>query len=536
VSTLLSLLFISLTSAAQAQDLPMHTRPPIRILADAQDPGRLPPGVVLESRVVTIDHELLRASLEHPGQLLPFPLPSGEQVMIVSHGVRPGYGEDSWTATGTLEQDSQAQFTLAGRNGFVAARLTRGGRETYTISPISGGSHALRRVLPDRGIDCGVSYQRGAPPPPPGGAAQEEGGYQATSTLDLLVIYTNLAAQAFSDYAGGGIDGHKLAWLDAELGVALTNVAFASSGIDATVRLCGIINIEYLESGESIDPDDYVDEPKPEAALNAAYDTAFNADLDALADPDTILGSQAALWRDVTGADMVTMVIKNEGHAGLAKSLDTFPSPATDHKAFMVVRFYWVSGLTLAHEIGHCLGCAHDNIQEADKPWQGTYIYSRGHHFQVPSGPLCRTVMAYLHPDVDSSSQQQVSYFSNPAVSYLGIPTGVSDSSTSQLPADNAQTINDTIPTISAYRPVANPQPDVWVDPVAAITGLEFGLPQFPFRNLDTGILSVLEGGRIHIAAGSTFDTPGMGFQFPIPKHVVFDVEGTGSVLLTEVP
>jgi hypothetical protein len=110
------------------------------------------------------------------------------------------------------------------------------------------------------------------------------------------------------------------------------------------------------------------------------------------------------------------------------------------------------------------------------------------------------------------------------------VPTG--SSALSDEPADNALTVNMTAPFIAAYRPSATPQSVVWVDPINAVPGNALGTFVFPYPDIESGLLGVAEGGVIRIAAGTTVDVPIAAFPFPTPKHVVFDVEGVGSVLV----
>ncbi|MCF6156425.1 MAG: hypothetical protein E3K36_14565 [Candidatus Brocadia sp.] len=81
----------------------------------------------------------------------------------------------------------------------------------------------------------------------------------------------------------------------------------------------------------------------------------------------------------------------------------------------------------LAHEMGHNIGCAHEDGSGA------VFDHSKGHVF-----PPYMSVMAI-------SGWTRVSQFSNPDVSYLGLVTGTND-------ADNARSITRVKLTVSQFR------------------------------------------------------------------------------------
>src|SRR5690606_34802249 len=71
---------------------------------------------------------------------------------------------------------------------------------------------------------------------------------------------------------------------------------------------------------------------------------------------------------------------------------------------------------TLTHEMGHNLGCAHDEATDTTiRPFS---FRARGYQ-QRRSTPLFHTVMAY-----GCNGCLSIPHFSNPAVNYEGIPTG----------------------------------------------------------------------------------------------------------------
>src|SRR5690606_12536029 len=111
---------------------------------------------------------------------------------------------------------------------------------------------------------------------------------------------------------------------------------------------------------------------------------------------------------------------------------------------------YMCSDKSLAHELGHLMGQAHN---QADSQYPGTHAYSYGYRESSSSGFF--TIMAYPQAN---SSQFEIAYFANPSVSYGGRPTGVANQS------DNVRSMNQTMPIVAQFRATVVPLSNVRSD------------------------------------------------------------------------
>lgn len=145
-------------------------------------------------------------------------------------------------------------------------------------------------------------------------------------------------------------------------------------------------------------------------------------------------------------ADIVCLIteFENQGIGGLA--WDIPGQRGNSSSAFLAIRRLALGvNLTLAHELGHLMGCAHDR-EHAGDPSDPFYLVRRsyifGNRLQI-QGVTYIDVMAY-EPGVS------LPYFANPLIQIDGVPLGVPEGQS--LPSDTARTINETAPYVSAYR------------------------------------------------------------------------------------
>jgi len=284
-------------------------------------------------------------------------------------------------------------------------------------------------------------------------------GTAATSTVDVVIGYT----QGFAADNGGNSGAvTRLNYL-----VDVANAAYVNSGIPATARLVAAIPVTYTDTTSN------------DSTLEklTGYDSTSNSAIT----PDPAFNALRAA-REQYGADLVSLVRSfNEpenggcgiawliggGQSGVATSDSGFGysvvSDGTD--AGTDGKTYFCLDETLAHELGHNMGAAHDvatakgsdGVLNADD--YGAYPYSFGFKSSTPvtrdpapgsGGGGAKgfyTVMAY-----GDTGQRIFRIFSDPRSTFCdGNACGTATQ------ADNARTLTQTIPVIATFRATVVP-------------------------------------------------------------------------------
>jgi reprolysin-like metallo-peptidase family M12B/VCBS repeat protein/FG-GAP repeat protein len=261
----------------------------------------------------------------------------------------------------------------------------------------------------------------------------------STSVIDVLLGYT----PGFASQLGG--QSQALTRLNNI--VVITNQAYLNSGITMRVRLVKAMQVSYADNTDNGDALEKLSGyTSGDSGGPITPDPAFN---------------ELRAARNESGADLVSLVRafrtpENNGCgiAWLIGGEEAGISAADAPFGYSVVsdgtdmdegddNTYFCRDETLAHEMGHNMGQAHN---AEDSTSTGIHPYSYGYREASSTGFY--TVMAYPLADGD---QFGIPYFANPNVKYSNRATGVANTS------DNVRSMNQTMPIVSTFRATVTP-------------------------------------------------------------------------------
>lgn len=371
-------------------------------------------------------------------------MPDGERIRLRKER-HEEYPDGNWTLVAgdraggrsllTFGQD--AVFGSITRADGSAIRVTTLHRQVYLVAVdpaqlahtenTRGPGRDDMLLPPPRTAAAGASLAASSLPAAAQAAA--DAGIASVNDVDVLLGFTNGLMARIGSEAGAVTRMQNI--------VAITNEAYVNSGVTMRLRLVRSMMVNFTDNTSNEDALHKL--TGSSGGSSVPIDPAFTA-------------LRAA--REESGADLVSLVRQfrdpeNDG-CGIAWLLGGGQSAITQANAafaYSVVsdgsdvsdnRTYFCRDETLAHEIGHNLGQAHN---QADSSSAGAHAYSYGYRETSATGFY--TIMAYRLTD---SGQTGIRYFANPAVSVSGRPTGVANQS------DNVRSMNQTMPIVGGFR------------------------------------------------------------------------------------
>ncbi|NUO77345.1 MAG: hypothetical protein HOQ32_15210 [Lysobacter sp.] len=381
-----------------------------------------------------------------PGRTLALAAPDGHPIRL-NYQRHEEHADGNWTWIGQTDDGSQAVITFGEKAVF--GRIEQRPRATLRITTFAGRSwlaEADQSKLYD--VRVAASSETDALIAPDlnrtASAAAIEPLAKPSHIVDLALGYTDGLAVR---YGGDSQANTRLAHL-----VALTNQAYRGSGVYARLRLVHTMRVAYTDANANSvalgELSGYV------CGTSSCENRPVPTGLQPLRDA-----------REIYGADLVSLVrplsLPQQSSCGTAWIIrppgEGEPLNSADEKlGYSVVGdgadFDESVGKsancpeeTLAHEIGHNLGQAH-NAEDIPVGGWGAHYYSQGYREDEADGFY--TIMAYPKP---GSAQFPIAYFSNPKLVHPGTNRPLGKSGTS----DNAQSLNWMMPRVAQFRAAA---------------------------------------------------------------------------------
>lgn len=363
--------------------------------------------------------------------------------VVFTDSRKVGEGRQLWRGMVVNHPDSLVLMSFA--DGALAGTIVFPGQKAFQIQTTASGSQRISEVNGRSGPACAAA-RAGEPCShiqhvmEPAGANLPKSGGGTNEIIDVLVVYTSGARSG-----AGGVTGMQ-AMVD--VAMAEANVALENSLVPARFQLVHCAEIDYSDTEDLHEVLDRLEEDDEESPGE---------------DQGPIRGVHDL--RRQYRADLVCMVVEGVGGPAGMANLMRDVEVEFSRKAFSVVRRPFLNSyFLLAHELAHNLGCQHDR-ENSSGP--GAFTFAHGHRFEV-GGTNYHTVLAY-QPGL------AIPYFSNPEVTFLGVPTGVVEGVSNA--ANNAWTIQLAASTVAQFSSLLPTGIPPQVSLVAPVNGAVFPAP-----------------------------------------------------------
>ena len=325
---------------------------------------------------------------------LSFPLFDGKTYEAIRESLEVRQADD-FTWRGKITRNKfKGDVILTFKAGMVAG-LIYSPDTVYEIVP-KGGEELLIEINQELFPECAGDEK--------GEKSQTNSGKTAVvaadsgDRIDVLILYT----AAVKNSLGGDAQAQTFA----QQAIDATNTAYINSKIRQRVHLVRAQETAIIETG------------------------TLGTELSALRS-----NADATALRNTYNADLVAMLSNSTDNCGIGYLMGG--ANGNSNNGYTVTsRGCAVGNLSFAHELGHNMGSQHNPENGSG----ATFPFSYGHYVNNSF----RTVMSYVDPCTSGCTRRP--YFSNPAVSFNGFPTGIENQ------RDNARSINSTADEIANYR------------------------------------------------------------------------------------